>query len=65
MHPTIQLALRAVRSVGEHYEYVAERLDLARIDNAVAELLSNCGWRVEQALERQLVRAHPDRKSVV
>lgn len=60
MHPTIQLALRAVRSVGEHYEYVAERLDLARIDNAVAELLSNCGWRVEQALERQLVRAHPD-----
>ena len=57
MHPTIQLALRAVRSVGEHYEYVAERLDLARIDNAVAELLSNCGWRVEQALE-QIGRAH-------
>lgn len=60
MHPTIQLALRAVRSVTEHYEYVAERLDLARVDNAVAELLNNCGWRVEQALERQLVRAHPD-----
>lgn len=60
MHPTIQLALRAVRSVDEHYEYVAERLDLARVDNTVAELLNNCGWRVEQALERQLVRAHPD-----
>ncbi|NLW04607.1 MAG: hypothetical protein GX029_05190 [Pseudomonadaceae bacterium] len=60
MHPTIQLALRAVRSVSEHYEYVAERLDIARVDNAIAELLSNCGWRVEQALERQLVRAHPD-----
>lgn len=60
MHPTIQLALRAVRSVTEHYEYVAERLDLARIDNAIAELLGNCGQRVEQALERQLVRAHPD-----
>ena len=60
MHPTIQLALRAVRSVSEHYEYVAERLDIARVDNAVAELLDTCGRRVEQALERQLVRAHPD-----
>ncbi|MBE0506813.1 MAG: inositol monophosphatase [Marinospirillum sp.] len=60
MHPTIQLALRAVRSVGEHYEYVSERLDLARTDNTVAELLENCGRRVEQALERQLVRAYPD-----
>ncbi|SFX17772.1 inositol monophosphatase family protein [Marinospirillum alkaliphilum] len=60
MHPTIQLALRAVRSVGEHYEYVSERLDLARVDNALTELLENCGRRVEQALERQLVRAHPD-----
>lgn len=60
MHPTIQLALRAVRSVSEHYEYVSDRLDLARIDNTLAELLDNCGRRVEQALERQLVRAHPD-----
>lgn len=60
MHPTIQLALRAVRSVNEHYAYVTERLDLAKIDNTLAELISTCGHRVEQALERQLVRAHPD-----
>lgn len=60
MHPTLQLALRALRSVGEHYTYVFERLDIARTDKAVPELLDHCGRRVEQALERQLVRAHPD-----
>ena len=60
MHPTLQLALRAARSVSEHYEYVLERLDLARSDNTLNELLQNCGKRVEQAIERQLVRAHPD-----
>ncbi|SFC41250.1 myo-inositol-1(or 4)-monophosphatase [Marinospirillum celere] len=60
MHPTLQLALRAARSVSEHYEYVLERLDLARTDNTLDELLQTCGKRVEQAIERQLVRAHPD-----
>lgn len=60
MHPTLQLALRAARSVSEHYEYVLERLDLARSDNTLNELLHNCAKRVEQSIERQLVRAHPD-----
>lgn len=60
MHPTIQLALRAVRSVRENYEYVLDRLDIARKDNALAEYLSNCGSKVEQNLARQLVRSHPD-----
>ncbi|MDR9468789.1 inositol monophosphatase family protein [Marinospirillum sp.] len=60
MHPTLQLALRAARSVSEHYEHVLERLDLARSDNTLDELLQTCGKRVEQAIERQLVRAHPD-----
>lgn len=60
MHPTLQLALRALRSVSEHYTYVSERLDIARTDQAVPELLETCGRRVEQAIERQLVRAHPD-----
>lgn len=60
MHPTLQLALRAARSVGEHYEYLLDRLDLARTDNTLDELLANCSKRVEQSIERQLVRAHPD-----
>lgn len=60
MHPTLQLALRAARSVDEHYDYVLDRLDLARTDSTLDELLQTCGKRVEQAIERQLVRAHPD-----
>ncbi len=60
MHPTIQLALRAARSVTEHYDYLFERLDLAQQDRQVPELLASCSQRIEQSIERQLVRAHPD-----
>ncbi|WP_114417137.1 inositol monophosphatase family protein [Marinospirillum perlucidum] len=60
MHPTLQLALRAARSVSEHYEYVLERLDLARSDKTLPDLLATCGKRVEQSIQRQLVRAHPN-----
>ncbi|ODC05097.1 hypothetical protein BFW38_01015 [Terasakiispira papahanaumokuakeensis] len=60
MHPMIQLALRAARSVIEHYDHVIERLDIARQDRNVDELIDHCAFRVEQALQRQLKRGYPD-----
>lgn len=60
MHPAIQLALRAVRSVAEHYSHVADRYELARKDNELPELLTTCSQRVESNLQRQLIRAYPD-----
>lgn len=56
----VQLALRTARSAVQNFQRINERLDLAREDNEVEQLLEDTARSVESFIIKQLNRAHPE-----
>lgn len=56
----VQLALRTARSAVQNFQRINERLDLAREDNEVDQLLEDTARSVESFIIKQLNRAHPE-----
>ncbi|MDX1397503.1 MAG: inositol monophosphatase family protein [Oceanospirillum sp.] len=60
MHPMVQLALRTARSAVQNFQRINERLEFAREDNKVEQLLDDTARSVEGYIINQLRRAHPE-----
>ncbi|SJZ60864.1 myo-inositol-1(or 4)-monophosphatase [Oceanospirillum multiglobuliferum] len=60
MHPMVQLALRTARSAVQNFQRINERLDIARKENTVQQLLEETARSVEEYVIKQLTRAHPE-----
>ena len=56
----VQLALRTARSAMQNFQRINERLDHAREDNKVEQLLEDTARSVESFIIKQLNRAHPE-----
>jgi len=56
----VQLALRTARSAVQNFQRINERLEFAREDNKIDQLLDDTARSVESYIINQLRRAHPD-----
>lgn len=60
MHPMTQVAQRSARSVYDYYDLFLDKLDIAKKEGTLHELLDNTANRVEGSLVKQLQRSYPD-----
>ena len=56
----VQLALRTARNAVQNFQRINERLEFAREDNKVEQLLQDTARSVESYIINQLRRAHPE-----
>ncbi|OHV07791.1 inositol monophosphatase [Kushneria phosphatilytica] len=59
MQPMVQFALRALRGAQEQFVRIRERLEIAREDNTLDDLLADAGGRAESLIASHFARGYP------